>query len=56
MIEGILETALYAEDLDAAEAFYGGILALRRFSEPATGMSSFAAAPVSFWCSTRPKP
>ncbi len=29
MIEGILETALYAEDLDAAEAFYGGILGLQ---------------------------
>ncbi len=26
----ILETALYAPDLDAAEAFYGGILGLRR--------------------------
>ncbi len=28
MIEGILETALYVDDLDAAEAFYGGILGL----------------------------
>jgi len=26
----ILETALYAEDLDAAEAFYGGVLGLER--------------------------
>ena len=26
----ILETALYAPDLDAAEAFYGGILGLER--------------------------
>lgn len=26
----ILETALYADDLDAAEAFYGGILGLER--------------------------
>ncbi|MCJ8520398.1 VOC family protein [Pseudorhizobium tarimense] len=32
MIEGILETALYAEDLDAAEAFYGGVLGLDRIS------------------------
>lgn len=30
MIDGILETALYAEDLDAAEAFYGGLLGLER--------------------------
>lgn len=30
MIEGILETALYADDLDAAEAFYGGILGLEK--------------------------
>ncbi|OZO45736.1 glyoxalase/bleomycin resistance/extradiol dioxygenase family protein, partial [Pseudomonas fluorescens] len=26
----ILESALYADDLDAAEAFYGGILGLER--------------------------
>jgi catechol 2,3-dioxygenase-like lactoylglutathione lyase family enzyme len=30
LIEGILETALYAEDLDAAETFYGGTLGLER--------------------------
>ncbi|MBP1841873.1 catechol 2,3-dioxygenase-like lactoylglutathione lyase family enzyme [Rhizobium petrolearium] len=30
MIEGILETALYADDLDAAEAFYGGVLDLEK--------------------------
>lgn len=30
--EGILETCLYAEDLDAAEAFYGGILGLERIA------------------------
>ncbi|MGG6893371.1 MULTISPECIES: VOC family protein [Rhizobium] len=29
---GILETALYADDLDAAEAFYGGILGLEKIS------------------------
>jgi catechol 2,3-dioxygenase-like lactoylglutathione lyase family enzyme len=28
--DAILETALYAADLDAAEAFYGGILGLAR--------------------------
>jgi catechol 2,3-dioxygenase-like lactoylglutathione lyase family enzyme len=27
---GILETALYASDLEAAEAFYGGVLGLER--------------------------
>ena len=31
-LEGILETALYATDLDAAEAFYGGILGLQRIT------------------------
>lgn len=30
--EGILETALYADDLDAAEAFYGGVLGLERIA------------------------
>ncbi|MGF6173017.1 VOC family protein [Ensifer sp. 4252] len=29
-LEGILETALYVDDLDAAEAFYGGVLGLER--------------------------
>ncbi|MNH86251.1 Glyoxalase-like domain protein [compost metagenome] len=30
MIDGILETALYTDDLDAAEAFYGGVLGLEK--------------------------
>jgi catechol 2,3-dioxygenase-like lactoylglutathione lyase family enzyme len=30
MIEGILETALYAEDLDKAEAFYDDVLCLEK--------------------------
>ncbi|MBO3758781.1 VOC family protein [Ciceribacter sp. L1K22] len=30
MVDGILETALYADDLDAAEAFYGDLLQLER--------------------------
>ena len=30
MLSHILETALYAPDLDAAEAFYGGVLGLER--------------------------
>lgn len=29
-VDGILEAALYARDLDAAEAFYGGVLGLAR--------------------------
>jgi len=29
---GILETALYVDDLDAAEAFYGGVLGLERIN------------------------
>lgn len=31
-IKGILETALYADDLDAAEAFYGNILGLEKIT------------------------
>lgn len=31
-LEGILETALYADDLDAAEAFYGNVLGLARIT------------------------
>jgi catechol 2,3-dioxygenase-like lactoylglutathione lyase family enzyme len=30
MIDGILETAVYADDIDAAEAFYGGLLGLEK--------------------------
>lgn len=30
--EGILETVLYADDLDAAEAFYGGVIGLERIA------------------------
>lgn len=33
---GVLETVLYAEDLDAAEAFYGGVLGLERLSRHPT--------------------
>lgn len=31
-LEGILETALYADDLDAAETFYGSVLGLEKIS------------------------
>ncbi|SFA96381.1 Catechol 2,3-dioxygenase [Rhizobium sp. NFR07] len=30
MIDGILETAVYADDIDAAEAFYGRLLGLEK--------------------------
>jgi catechol 2,3-dioxygenase-like lactoylglutathione lyase family enzyme len=30
MIDGILETAVYADDIDAAEAFYGALLGLEK--------------------------
>ncbi|GEO83660.1 MULTISPECIES: VOC family protein [Alphaproteobacteria] len=32
VLEGILETALYAADLNAAEGFYGGVLNLEKVS------------------------
>ncbi|TCL72178.1 VOC family protein [Rhizobium sp. BK251] len=32
MLEGILETALYAEDIDKAEAFYGDVLGLEKIT------------------------
>jgi len=31
-IDSVLETVVYAADLDAAERFYGGVLGLERFS------------------------
>ena len=31
-LSGVLEAALYATDLDAAEAFYGGVLGLERIA------------------------
>lgn len=34
-LEGILETALYADDLDAAERFYSGILGLEKIARVA---------------------
>jgi catechol 2,3-dioxygenase-like lactoylglutathione lyase family enzyme len=32
MLEGMLETALYADDLDKAEAFYEGVLGLQKIT------------------------
>lgn len=31
--DGILETALYVDDLDVAEAFYGGLIGLEKIAE-----------------------
>ncbi|MDX3926635.1 MAG: VOC family protein [Shinella sp.] len=44
-IEGILETALYAEDLDAAESFYGGLLGLERITRQADRHIFFRCGP-----------
>lgn len=44
-IEGILETALYADDLDAAEAFYGGILGLETITRQANRHVFFRCGP-----------
>ena len=45
MIEGILETALYADDLDAAESFYGDILGLERIVRAANRHVFFRCGP-----------
>ncbi|MDO9417706.1 VOC family protein [Pararhizobium sp.] len=34
-LEGILETALYADDLDRAETFYGSVLGLKKITRAA---------------------
>jgi catechol 2,3-dioxygenase-like lactoylglutathione lyase family enzyme len=44
-LEGILETALYADDLDAAEAFYGGILGLEKITRQANRHVFFRCGP-----------
>ncbi|WP_176086654.1 VOC family protein [Martelella sp. HB161492] len=43
MIAGILESALYVDDLDAAEAFYGGILGLTKIAAQANRHIFFKA-------------
>lgn len=45
MIDGVLETALYAEDLDAAEVFYGGILCLERIARAGSRHVFFRCGP-----------
>ena len=44
-IEGVVETAIYADDLDAAEAFYKGVLGLRLIGREAGRHVFFAAGP-----------
>ncbi len=44
-IQSILETALYADDLDAAEDFYGGILALEKVSRAGNRHVFFRCGP-----------
>lgn len=45
-LEGILETALYAEDLDAAEHFYGTILGLEKITRVANRHVFFRCGPA----------
>ncbi len=44
-LEGILETALYADDLDAAEAFYDGLLGLEKITRQANRHVFFRCGP-----------
>jgi catechol 2,3-dioxygenase-like lactoylglutathione lyase family enzyme len=46
MTDRILETALYAPDLDAAEAFYGGLLGLARVSRAGDRHVFFRVGPA----------
>ena len=43
--EGILETALYVDDLDAAEAFYGSVLGLEKISRAGNRHIFFRCGP-----------
>ncbi len=43
--EGILETALYADDLDRAEAFYGSVLGLEKISRAGSRHIFFRCGP-----------
>ena len=45
MLEGMLETALYAKDLDGAEAFYEGILGLFKITRAANRHVFFRCGP-----------
>jgi catechol 2,3-dioxygenase-like lactoylglutathione lyase family enzyme len=44
-LEGILETALYAQDLDKAEAFYGGVLGLQKITRAGNRHVFFRCGP-----------
>ncbi|WP_312416929.1 VOC family protein [Shinella sp.] len=44
-LEGILETALYEDDLDAAEAFYGELLGLQKITRQANRHVFFRCGP-----------
>jgi catechol 2,3-dioxygenase-like lactoylglutathione lyase family enzyme len=44
-LEGILETALYAEDLDKAEAFYAGVLGLQKITRAGNRHVFFRCGP-----------
>ena len=56
-IAGVLETVLYAKDLDAAERFYGGALGLQLDSRSRACSASSAPGPRCCSCSIpRPPP
>lgn len=44
-LEGILETALYADDLDKAETFYGGLLGLEKLTRAGNRHVFFRCGP-----------
>ncbi|ULJ71226.1 VOC family protein [Rhizobium gallicum] len=45
LLEGMLETALYAKDLDKAEAFYEGVLGLAKITRAANRHVFFRCGP-----------
>jgi len=45
VLEGMLETALYAEDLDKVEAFYEGVLGLSKISRSGNRHVFFRCGP-----------
>ncbi|QDL93670.1 glyoxalase/bleomycin resistance/extradiol dioxygenase family protein [Paroceanicella profunda] len=49
LVGGLLETCLYAADLEAAEAFYGGVLGLSRVARVAGRHVFFRAGPSMFF-------
>src|SRR5262249_41392845 len=53
-LEGVIETALYADDLDAAAAFYRDVLGLSEHARDANRHIFFRAGPASMLLLFRP--